>query len=242
MVGRSIFTRLGRLVDAVVPPTMLIVDEEAVRTGWRADEAGEYCARCGVTGVYAALTVTGCAHCRSERVPWHGVWRLGAYEDGLRDWILQFKFQRGWAWADWFGRRLAEQTPDFENAVVTPVPLHWRRRLRRGYDQSWLTARAFAQQKGLKATKLLRRVRHTRPQSSISSPHERRQNVHRAFRGKNVDLKGMTVWLIDDVKTTGQTARMCVRALRMMGAERVNLVVTAVTNPSDVLTVKSKSG
>ena len=78
---------------------------------------------------------------------------------------------------------------------------------------------------------VLRRQRRTVAQSTIQAQHERLANVRGAFVPHPVDLTGWTVWLVDDVKTTGATARECCRLLRAGGAERVNLVVLAVAEP-----------
>jgi len=216
------------VMPAVVKSGQLAVDEAE----WEPDEPGTSCRRCGATAARKAITISGCPHCRDARVAWHGVWRLGAYADPLDQWVRDYKFGRAYFWAEWFAARLAERTPGFESQVVVPVPLNWRRRLQRGFDQATLLARPFAEAKGAPLTPLLRRTRATHPQSLIRNQAARRRNVSRAFDVRTpVDLTGVSVWLVDDVKTSGNTARVCTRLLRKLGAERVNLVVVAVADP-----------
>jgi predicted amidophosphoribosyltransferase len=134
-------------------------------------------------------------------------------------------------WGRWLGRELAANAPDYDRALVVPVPLHWWRRARRGYDQARFMAEGFAAARGLKVARLLRRVKLTRQQSLIQAHAARIANVRKAFRIRPVDLSGCTVWLIDDVKTSGATAHRCTRLLQQAGALRVNLAVAAVADP-----------
>jgi ComF family protein len=224
---------LARYLDILLPPTLLTGDAAVALTDWAPSLPGEYCGRCGASVSAAAITDDGCPHCRDERIAWHGLWRLGAYSDPLDGWIRDCKFHGAWAWGPWFGRRLAGRTPDYpgDKVTVVPVPLHWRRRIVRGYDQSRLMARAFAKAKDLPLTRILKRVRNTRQQSRIQSHEARKANVRSAFRLATVDLTGWTVWLIDDVKTSGATAHVCTRLLQRAGAKRVNVAVAAVADP-----------
>lgn len=202
--------------------------------GWAPDRAGDYCPRCGASAAGAAVTISGCPHCRGQRVWWNGVWRLGGYHAPLAGWIVDYKFHGQWVWGPWFGRRLAACAAGSRGdgpGIVTSVPLHWRRRMQRGYDQSSLIAREFARAMDLPCSPLLIRRRRTAEQSHIHAHQQRWDNVRRAFAMRPVDLTGWTVWLIDDVKTTGSTARACCRLLRHAGAKRINLVVAAVADP-----------
>jgi ComF family protein len=110
--------------------------------------------------------------------------------------------------------------------VLVPIPLHHRRLIRRGYDQAALLARALARATGapLRST-LLRRVRATRRQVGLSEA-ERTENVHRAFSTRSSTPAGPVV-LVDDVFTTGATARAASAALREVGAWRVYVLTLA---------------
>lgn len=239
-VEREPSMRRGQVVEpsqrwggwrVLFPATTAVGDEAVAEAGWQPDRPGDYCGRCGATVAEAAVTIEGCPHCRRRRIAWHNLWRLGAYQPPLSNWVIALKFQRAWGWGDWFGDQLARRTPDHERAVVVPVPLHWRRRFRRGYDQAGLIARGFAARKGIEVAPLLRRRRATAAQTSLTNRETRLRNVRNAFAMKRVDLTGWTVWLVDDVSTSGSTARACALLLRRAGAERVNLAVAAVADP-----------
>ncbi|HEY0867814.1 MAG TPA: phosphoribosyltransferase family protein [Fimbriimonas sp.] len=106
--------------------------------------------------------------------------------------------------------------------AVVPVPIHWSRRCTRGFNQSELLCEAFPA--ALVRTDVLFRVRATRPQVGLSH-EERLTNLQGAFRAKGAP--GMSILLVDDVLTSGQTARECARALRAAGAREVAFLAFA---------------
>ena len=110
--------------------------------------------------------------------------------------------------------------------VVVPVPLHWRRRRSRGYDQAALLAMPVARSLGVPVRlRGLRRVRHTQSQVELSHG-ERRRNVDGAFAPFR--LRGARrVLLVDDVRTTGGTLDAASHALKAGGASEVHTLVLA---------------
>lgn len=110
--------------------------------------------------------------------------------------------------------------------AVVPVPLHWRRRRSRGYDQAALLAQPVAEALGVPAVlRGLRRVRNT--PSQVDLPHgERQQNIARAFAPWRL-AGSARVLLIDDVRTTGATLRAASQALRAGGVSEVHSFVLA---------------
>lgn len=109
--------------------------------------------------------------------------------------------------------------------LLVPVPLHWRRRLRRGYDQTVLLARAACRHGPgpTLAVGVLRRDRATTPQSRLDA-HARARNVVHAFSVRNrhrSKVAGRRVLVVDDVTTTGATLRAACEALTAAGAADV---------------------
>ncbi|MDB4956722.1 MAG: putative competence protein [Myxococcales bacterium] len=117
---------------------------------------------------------------------------------------------------------IAALVADSESAIVVPVPLHWKRRFKRGYDHTWLLAiHACAHAKVAPPRPLLRRVRGSPPQSTLRAS-ERWANVRGAFElRRGTDVKDHTVILVDDVVTTGATLAAAAMPLRRAGAQTI---------------------
>jgi ComF family protein len=155
----------------------------------------------------------------------------GAYEGKLRELIHLFKYRGIFTLA----RPLAELTlrafPREERFdLVVPMPMHWLRRWRRGFNQSALLSRLIGRQLGIPVVGAVRRQRPTPPQAGLSNS-QRRENVSGAFspaRGKRLD--GKRVLLVDDVFTTGATASACSRVLKRAGADYVAVLALARTD------------
>lgn len=112
--------------------------------------------------------------------------------------------------------------------LFVPVPLHWTRRLSRGYNQAAVLARGLAHP-GPGLCMALKRGRATRIQPLMASQAQRRQNVRGAFAIKvSGRVAGRRVCLVDDITTSGATLDECARVLKEAGAKNVYALVLAV--------------
>jgi ComF family protein len=111
-------------------------------------------------------------------------------------------------------------------ACVVPVPLHPARLRRRGFNPAASLARDFARACGAPLCHALARVRDTPSQTGLGRAG-RRRNVRGAFRLRRPCAA--SVWLVDDVVTTGATLEECARVLRDAGAARVVALCAART-------------
>jgi competence protein ComFC len=121
----------------------------------------------------------------------------------------------GWWMAAALGDYLAgPRGPDTAAPVLVPVPLHPQREKSRGYNQAALLAHEVAGRLGLDVDSgILGRTRNTKSQSTLDRG-KRAENVNGAFGlGRGEPAGGRNVILIDDLVTTGETARACVAAL-----------------------------
>jgi len=109
-----------------------------------------------------------------------------------------------------------------EKLLVVPIPLFASREKKRGYNQSEILAKEFSERFGLKFANLLIRKKDTKTQVKLDR-EKRRENVRNAFelRIKNYELRTKSVFLIDDVLTTGATLSEAGKALKRAGALKV---------------------
>jgi len=147
----------------------------------------------------------------------------GMHETTLRDAVLRLKYERKTALAAPLGRLLADRLAESGWPVdfLVPVPIHWTRCLQRGFNQAELLAETAARRAGLPALCLLRRTRATPPQVGLPRS-ERERNLAGAIAVRQKALvRGRSLLLIDDVRTTGATLAACALALRAEGAAAV---------------------
>lgn len=103
---------------------------------------------------------------------------------------------------------------------VVPIPIHWRRRAMRDFNQAEALASKLPKEKVRQD--VLTRVKYTKPQVGLSR-EARIRNLSGAFAA-NPQVQGRSVLLIDDVMTTGHTAEECAQALQAQGAGYVGLL------------------
>ncbi|MCZ2342520.1 MAG: ComF family protein [Bacteroidales bacterium] len=231
------------LVDLIWPRVCLVCDR-----GWdSSDNSSCLCATCYdavLNDTHASCprctstigphtdTTNGCLRCRNERFQFEAAVRLGPYEGLRRIAILRMKQLTGETLAEQLGREWAlarrEILQQGEPQILIPIPLFWRRRWVRGYNQSAALAEGIGSVLGLPVrSDIVRRVRSTSAQR-LRSRTERRENVRDAFRVVRPQaVHGLRVLLIDDVLTTGSTADAVAGVLRRAGAAQVRLAVLA---------------
>lgn len=106
---------------------------------------------------------------------------------------------------------------------IVPIPLHWQRRVWRGFNQAEILAHAVARVLKKPVVKFLKRTKNTVFQSKLSAP-ERKENLENAFECA-ISLKDKKILLVDDLYTTGATAAAAARELYKQGATSVELLV-----------------
>jgi competence protein ComFC len=117
--------------------------------------------------------------------------------------------------------------------VVIAIPMHWRKRWERGFNQAELLARPVAKRYGLKLARNLRRNTFTPSQASLTEA-QRRANANSAFSVRRpYEIEGRRVLLIDDVFTTGATLRAAAATLKRAGAAHVSALTLARVDRRD---------
>lgn len=117
---------------------------------------------------------------------------------------------------------------DYRPDCIVPVPIHWSRKLWRGYDQVAESARALSKHRGLPVIHAVRRIRRTPFQSQL--PLEKRSsNVRDAFVATHraSELAGKSVLVVDDVCTTGATLTEVIRIIMQAKPREILILVGA---------------
>ncbi len=192
---------------------------------------GDYCPACGRQASRFGLIAGRCGDCTGRELIFDGIARAGVYQGTLRRLILAMKFQDGGELILPLKNLL---NAAFEAAVFydqidywVPVPLHWRRRFSRGFNQARLLAGAMNHPSARISDDLVR-IRNTPTQWSLD-PAQRRRNVRGAFAvrdGHNFSNK--RVCLVDDITTSNATINECSLTLKQAGATKVFVLVAAV--------------
>jgi ComF family protein len=181
-----------------------------------------------------------CRACRLAPPPFVRAVAYGAYRGRMKDAIHALKYDRLHPAANQLGQLLAQAMAQLaaeapQQLLVVPVPLHSSKYAQRGFNQARVLAReALASlaktHPGWRLTlapSALMRLRATESQAGLS-PRQRRLNVRGAFSVSDpAAVAGKHILLIDDILTTGATARAAARALKRAGAQSVYVVTLA---------------
>ncbi|MDD4762012.1 MAG: ComF family protein [Candidatus Pacebacteria bacterium] len=119
---------------------------------------------------------------------------------------------------------------EIKNYSVIPIPLSKKRLKERGFNQSELLAKKFCSAFCLPLLKNLIRSSDRKPQSETKNRAEREQNIKNCFAVINASsLAEKNIILIDDVFTTGSTAKEAVKILKKAGVNKIIFLTPAKT-------------
>ena len=181
--------------------------------------------RCRGCGKLIDKDKTRCLDCDAGKGPkqLNQVTAWGHYSGGLREFIQNVKFEAR-------PRRLGEIARPFANWAmsqlpvvdgVVAVPMHASRLAERGFNQAEVLASAIHWELGLPILKGVERSEPTLSQMSLSR-HDRLQNLKGAFVVREPEkITGRSLWIVDDVTTTGATLEAVAEALRGAGAKAI---------------------
>lgn len=186
------------------------------------------CDRCGLAwSGHRGVGPFTCLDCQIDPPALSWVRSWGWYKLGLEKILQAFKFQRH----DFLCGPLSQLLNDLIRAgdtfdVIVPVPMHRTKMWRRGYNQAELLATALSRRAGIPSQPfLLRKSIERRPQSTLNRA-DRAANVRGVFQA-SPDAAGLTILLVDDIYTTGETILACAGALLRSGACSVSAVTVA---------------
>ena len=172
-----------------------------------------------------------CSDCKSLEHRFIQGRSLFAYGD-VAGCIYRFKYRGRQEYAAWLGKAMAEAFADYVRWIspdaLIPVPLHEKRLAVRGYNQSALLAEEIGKALHIPVyDELVVRGKNTVPQKTLNRV-ERQNNLKKAFKICQNDVKLSTIVIIDDIYTTGSTVDDMAKLLMASGIQKVYYVALAV--------------
>ena len=146
--------------------------------------------------------------------------------------IYRFKYGKRQEYADFFGEEIARFLGNFIRQCnpdgLIPVSLHAKRMRHRGYNQAQLIAEALSEHTGIPVNGvLIGRCKRTKPLKNLTG-RERQNNLKKAFKILQNDVKLDTIVIIDDVYTTGSTADAMTQVLQSAGISKVYVLTLTI--------------
>lgn len=182
------------------------------------------------------LSIGGLTHPSCEReFSLDGLWNLGLYQGSLKKAIQKLKYEPSLVkdfapvlvdifLEYWFKYQpfIFDQIKKGQDWVIIPVPLHWYRENKRGFNQSKLIGQLLSKKLNLDYCDGLKRTRYTSSQVGLKKP-DRKDNIKDAFVAADSSFLSSypNSLLLDDVWTTGSTLKECCKVLKQAGAKKV---------------------
>ena len=226
---------LSGLLDLLLPPACPLCGQEQRCDGICPNclagfhpIVSPFCPRCSLPYPTDKGTDHQCEACLREEPSFVRVQAVGVYEETLKKAVQSFKYNGAVHLDRPLGRllsRVLEENPgSLTPDLIIPVPLHRTRLRQRTYNQSLLLARILGKEWQIPvAARYLVRTRPTPPQQGLNAKI-RQHNMKGAFALQG-EVTGKRILLVDDVLTTGATARECSRVLLKGGADEVAVAV-----------------
>lgn len=228
----------GKILDLLFPRRCVVCDEITDRIG--ESVCGKcrdriiyikepFCMKCGKQLRHKEQEY--CEDCRKNRHLY--IQGTALYDYGsMADSIFRFKYAGRMEYAAFYGRELYERRAEWLSMIqpdaLVPVPIHAARKRKRGYNQAELVARHLSRLSGLPLNNsLICRPKQTAPLKDLSHS-ERQNNLKRAFKIRQNDVKLSTIVIIDDIYTTGSTIDAMSEVLHQAGIPQVYFMTLTV--------------
>ena len=155
------------------------------------------------------------------------------YENIIRDKIINYKFNEKAYLYKTFAKIILKNKKIYgflkKYDIIMCVPMHIKKKMLRGYNQSELIAKELAKKLQIeKQFNNLIKIKDTKKQSTLTK-EQRKTNLKNAFQIKNSEkVKNKKVILFDDIYTTGSTVEECSKVLKRVGVSSIAVVTLAI--------------
>lgn len=153
----------------------------------------------------------------------------------IKESVYRFKYEGRQEYAVYYGQqirlRLGQKIRRWNPDGLIPVPLYKKKKQKRGYNQAEILAQAVSRETGIPVyTNLVERIRNTVPQKELDM-QGRENNLKRAFKICQNDVKLKTIIIIDDIYTTGSTMDALALECKRAGIENIYCISLAIGRP-----------
>ena len=209
-----------------------------------------FCTKCGKSfpskEAFLNIEKPVCGRCekKSENIYYSRTIGLGKYDSVLKELIHLYKYNKKKelekVLTALLMRKIKADSKTLQADLIVPVPLHWIKKRKRGFNQSEELGRYISKKLKIPMANYLKRRKNTKPQIGLSG-EERRRNVKNAFGVRWLSrrlgifynysfysIKDKSIVLIDDVVTTGATVNECSKVLKRAGAKEVKVICLAI--------------
>lgn len=155
------------------------------------------------------------------------------YENIIRDKIIDYKFNEKAYLYKTFAKIILKNKKIYgflkKYDIIMCVPMHIKKKMLRGYNQSELIAKELAKKLQIeKQFNNLIKIKDTKKQSTLTK-EQRKTNLKNAFQIKDIEkVKNKKVILFDDIYTTGSTVEECSKVLKRVGVSSIAVVTLAI--------------
>lgn len=185
---------------------------------------------CNSCGGQIDTVLSKCSKCLKENdTCWDRAISLMNMTGLSRDILIRFKYYSDIPLAKPLAKLCAEKVISSKIApdIITYIPLHWTKYIKRGFNQSLLISKMIAKELNIAYTSALKRIRYTKSQTKLTGK-QRRENLKDAFKViNNQSIENKCILLIDDVYTTGTTLREASKELYNAKAKKVLILTLA---------------
>lgn len=187
--------------------------------------------RCSLCGAPLDTLLDECQECIETPRVWTAGTCAFPYGGPAGEWIRAYKYGGKTAFAPVFAREMATAWKAHRGLcrpeIIVPIPLHWTRRLARGFNQAALLAQMLAPMLGMEYLPALKRIHATAHQARLGGT-SRLQNLKRAFTVPYPEtIRDRCVLVVDDVFTTGATFTAACQVLLDAGAAETAVLAIA---------------
>lgn len=188
------------------------------------------CKKCGKPLDYD--TQEYCVDCTKKKHRFEQGKAVFLYKDGMKKSMYRFKYSNRREYANFYAKQAAKVYGDWVHRnrveVVIPIPMYYKKRRKRGYNQAEVFARALGKELGIAVDeRIVERIRETTPQKELNDK-QRQNNLKKAFQLTENIVKYKEILLVDDIYTTGSTMDAVAETLLAGGARNIYYICISI--------------